>query len=654
MKKRIIASALALALALSLAPAAFAAGGFSDVTDAATARNVEVLRLMGVIGGDGDGMFRPYGKLTRAEFCKMAIELQGRGDYAVRYRSRAIFPDVRTSHWAAGYINLASTPEDKTPGLMHGFPDGTFLPDKSISYGEAVTVLARVLGYTDKDSGGVWPQGYLDLGASAGLTKGISLAGGDEISRAQAAQLFVNALNADKAGGGKLKTLGSETVLRSVDVAKGKLKTADGKEYDMVKPMTVETLVGVRGKAVLNAEGKLLTFLPVTNTTGKSVSDGAIIVRRNGSTEGFNELTGDATNYAIYRNGKQIAYGALRENDVATYDAANNRILVCDTRVAVYYEKCTPSPAAPTSITVLNTEFAVVPSAQQSLSRFKPGDNMTVLLTADGRIAGAVANDSGVSANAYAYVDGSGKVSLICGGALLALGCTDTAHAGKVGRISQSKQPLADARIGIAVTTGGVGGTLDVAARRLGTLSLADNVMIISKGEILSLNELTEQTVSANRITNAHLNDSGVVDIIVIGDEVTVRGEIYGRVEVTGNLQITLNCGANGKESGRYILSDRTNTIKQGDFVAAIYNNNGLFHPIEPLTKFENVPASAWIGKTIVVAGGATYTVPESVICWNKDLSVWFADFDTAFDYGGVRNLYVKDGVVRVIEISAR
>lgn len=55
------------------------AGSFYDITDEATANAAEVLRLLGVVNGTGGGAFRPAGTLTRAEFCKMTIEIMGLG-----------------------------------------------------------------------------------------------------------------------------------------------------------------------------------------------------------------------------------------------------------------------------------------------------------------------------------------------------------------------------------------------------------------------------------------------------------------------------------------------------------------------------------------------------------------------------------------------
>ena len=136
MKKRVFSALLALVLTLSavVLPAS-AAGSFSDVSDKKTAQNVEVLRLLGVVEGNGIGQFNPYAQLTRAEFCKMLVTLMGSSD-VLRYKTVTIFPDVRASHWAARYVNYAVRGEK----LLSGMPDGTFQPDRAISYGEAVTM----------------------------------------------------------------------------------------------------------------------------------------------------------------------------------------------------------------------------------------------------------------------------------------------------------------------------------------------------------------------------------------------------------------------------------------------------------------------------------------------------------------------------------
>lgn len=195
---RILSLLLSLTLLLGMLPAASAANySFSDISDNRTAQNAEILRMMGILDGMGDGTFRPDSILTRAQFCKMAIAAMGQSDVVAQYRNYTIFPDVRGSHWASGYINLAVRGETR---LLTGYPNGTFAPDDPVTFAQAVTILMRLLGHTDETVGVAWPDGYLNTAASVGLTKDLPLSAGSPLTRAQAAQLFVNLLDTPKAG----------------------------------------------------------------------------------------------------------------------------------------------------------------------------------------------------------------------------------------------------------------------------------------------------------------------------------------------------------------------------------------------------------------------------------------------------------------------
>ena len=690
MKKRVFAALLALAAVLALLPTpAFAlVDGFSDISDAATLRNAEVLRLMGVVSGDGKGTFRPYSQLTRAEFCKMAVELQGKGGQAMRYGSRTIFPDVRAAHWAAGYINFATTAAGEgEPALMHGFPNGSFLPDQSISYGEAVTVLMRVLGYSDADSGGVWPEGYLNLAAAKKLTVGLSVSGGSAITRAQAAKLFVNALSAEKSGGGTLyKLVETETTLLSFDLAKGVMRTSDGSNPVMVNPLSATALQGVRGRVVLDGSGKALTFLPSGDTTGSAggtiaggaASDAAVIVMANGSTEGFDALSGGRTDYAIYRNGARVNSRSLKKYDVATYSSTSNAILVCDTRVSAYYESCTPSPSAPATIDVLGgTEFNVISTAQQGMSMFKPGDQVVLLLTADGQVAGAVEPTTPEAmANAAGYVDSGGKVFLFCGASVVELKKSDANKAGQVVSIGQIKS----GNVILTQKANEASGELDLTTGTVGRYKLAENVLALEDGVLTSLSSLGTSRIAANRIVYARRNDAGEVDLIVLGAQKS--NMLYGRaifnVEEQGawryypghdhsevpkpgvngeylpsSYTIYIDTGS-GEANGPYNFAlSTTLDIYTGDFVSAmIRESDGKYaYNVMKMRRSRAVPKNAWIGTSVATADGVTYSIAPDTPCWNADSKTWFKDLETALDYGKTVYFYLADDGVRVIEV---
>ena len=655
MKKRILTWLLAVSMLGSLltVPAGAAAvTKFSDVSDSYTATAVETLRLMGVLDGYGDGTFRPDTVLNRAQFCKMAVyAMDGSGELG-RYSTVTIFPDVKPSHWASAYINMAAR-----KGIISGFADGKFKPGQTVTAGQAVTILMRGLGYKDEDMGGVWPQSYMAEAQTNGLLKSTGITSAYAgLTRAQAAKLFLNLFEAKH---GKSETLlfnynvgKDEVYLTAVDGGKGTM-TAGGKTYTMAHPVASTSLIGSKGKAVLNSAGEILTFLPITGSNG--VSNAAVIIGANGSVAGLDSLAG-STSYNIYKNGSPATAADLKRYDVATYASATNSIIVSDTRVSVYYEDCKPSPSSPATITVLGgKELNVLPTAVDSLSKLKPGKQIVLLLTADGQVAGAEdANNTGARGNAMAVVSEKGDVQLVCGGALLNIG-TASEYAGQVVSVYADKSGLKLNKI-----SGGVGGDLLPKEGTLGGRKLADNVMLFDGGRQIALSELSQTGVNSGRISYARTNWAGQVDLIVLNNG--LAGDmIFGRAIVDSKYDPTT-----GKETDRTITivcSDTEkytvysgNSVSTGAFVAASIkksvNGNLMFTSFATMSKLSNVSSSAWIGKTAVNFGSRTYEVPSNVQCYNDDTGKWMT-LDDAKAYGGTMNLYVYDGVVRIVEIKA-
>ena len=300
MKKRTWLSALlavALLVSMLVVPSASAAGNtaFTDITDPDQANAAEMLRLLGVVNGTGGGAFRPQGTLTRGEFCKMTVEIMGRGDEEPAQRSRTIFTDVSSTHWARGYINLAASitvggsaggdGESSTAGtrLIMGVGDGSFQPDRVITCGEAVTILMRVLGYGDGDvAGGLnWYDGYMGLAGSAGLLDKLNLTGASTISRGQAAILFYNLLFAKTKGSDNLYLTGlgckveDGGILLVVNAtlagSNTAVKTTTG-TYKTDRAGLDENLEGMQGDVVLDKNDKLLAFQPKENITSRAVN----------------------------------------------------------------------------------------------------------------------------------------------------------------------------------------------------------------------------------------------------------------------------------------------------------------------------------------------------------------------------------------------
>ena len=658
MKKRILTWLLAVGMLASLltVPAGAAnATRFSDVADNYTATAIETLRLMGVLDGYSDGTFRPNAALTRAQFCKMAVYAMDGSSELGRYSTVTIFPDVKPSFWASSYINMAAK-----KGIIAGFADGKFKPNQTVTAGQAVTILMRGLGYKDENMGGVWPQGYMAEAKTCGLLKSTGITSAySALTRGQAAKLFLNLFEAKRGTGEGAVVLFSftpekeEVYLTNLDAGKGTL-TAGGKPYTMAHPVTSTSLIGSKGKVVLNGDGDILTFLPVTG--GSGISNAAVIIGANGSALGLDSLTG-GSGYTIYKNGSPASAADLKKYDVATYSAATNSVVVCDTKVSVYYEDCTPSPSNPTTITVLGTELNVLPTAVESLSQFKPGQQMILLLTADGQVAGAVTpNTSGARSNALAVVDGSGNPQLICGNTLLKINGSGSGYENSVVSVTSIKSG-GKAALSLRAVSGKVSGDLDVQAGTLGGKKLAANAMIFDGGKQVALAELSKSGVRASQISYARTNWAGEVDLIVLNNSQSDR-KIYGRAIVK------IERDQNGEEKSRTITieygNDKKteeinsgNAVSTGTFVAVKLNKAGtMFTSFDTMSKLSKVSSGAWIGKTAVNYGGRTYEVPSDVQCYNADTGKWMEDLDAAKNYGGTMNLYAYDGVIRIVEVK--
>ena len=642
---------LASLLVVPAGAASAATTRFSDITDNYTATAIETLRLMGVLDGYGDGTFRPNAVLTRAQFCKMAVYAMDGSSELGRYSTVTIFPDVKPSLWAASYINMAAK-----KGVIAGFADGKFKPNQTVTTGQAVTILMRGLGYKDENMGGVWPQGYMAEAQTCGLLKSTGITSAySALTRGQAAKLFLNLFEAKRGTGEGAVVLFSftpekeEAYLTNLDAGKGTL-TAGGKTYTMAHPVTSTSLIGSKGKVVLNGDGDILTFLPITGTSG--ISNAAVIIGANGSALGLDSLAG-SNSYTIYKNGSPASAADLKKYDVATYSSA--------TRVSVYYEDCTPSPSNPTTITVLEgTELNVLPTAVESLSQFKPGQQMTLLLTADGQVAGAVdSSASGARSNALAVVDGSGSMQLICGSTLVKINGSGSGYENSVVNVTSTKSGN-KGKLSLRAVSGKVSGDLDVRAGTLGGKKLADNVLIFDGGKQVALAELSQSSIRSGNISYARTNWAGEIDLIVLNNSLS-DNVIYGRAVV--EFERDPDTGEKTDQKITIQTADKSygpinsgNNVSTGTFVAVSIKTssqgNLMFTSFATMSKLSKVSSSAWIGKTAVNYGGRTYEVPSDVQCYNADTGKWMEDLDAAKNYGGNMNLYAYDGVIRIVEIK--
>ena len=291
-KKLISALAIAAVTATMFTSASFAAIP-SDAVGTDVETQATVLGGLEIMVGDaGTGTFRPGDPIIRSEVAKVGVALMGLSQVADSSSDVSFYPDVDASHWANGFINVATAQK-----LVIGDDTGTFRPDDQIKYSEAVAILVRALGYEPqvKNKGG-YPAGYISVASSIGLTKGVSGSSDKLISRGDVAKLAYNALDIklmEQVGfgsnidyhitdktlleekldtllvTGKVEAVGSSTLDGSEGVDRGEIKIS-GKVYKTGKA-DVRNLLGFAVDAyVSNQKGKTRSLVAVVPTEGEN------------------------------------------------------------------------------------------------------------------------------------------------------------------------------------------------------------------------------------------------------------------------------------------------------------------------------------------------------------------------------------------------
>ena len=179
---------LAIVLTSVLTTSVFAATTFSDVDDS-TQFGEAIYELVGdgVLNGYEDGSFKPEGTITRAEFAKV-IGVAIEGTKAMWDAKETRFSDM-AGHWAIPYVAYASN-----AGIINGYEDGTFRPDQTVTYAEAIKMIVCSLGYGPVVDLKLtpWYQGYINVANQIGLTKGAATLADNGASRGLVAQLISN------------------------------------------------------------------------------------------------------------------------------------------------------------------------------------------------------------------------------------------------------------------------------------------------------------------------------------------------------------------------------------------------------------------------------------------------------------------------------
>lgn len=191
--KKVLASLLSAVMVFGVVSIPTFAALPPDMEDNRYAEAVETLGALNVMVGDAEtGLFRPGEPIKRSEVAKIAVNALGLADVAESSNYPTKFPDVVENHWANGYINVATN-----QNLVIGDDTGTFRPDDTITYAEAMTILVRVIGHEPSAlSKGGYPSGFLVVGAENNLSRNATASANDPADRGLVAQMTFNSLTA--------------------------------------------------------------------------------------------------------------------------------------------------------------------------------------------------------------------------------------------------------------------------------------------------------------------------------------------------------------------------------------------------------------------------------------------------------------------------
>ncbi len=144
---------------------------FPDLRGHWAEQAVITLRVRGIIQGCPDGRFHPEEPVTRGALAVMLARAKNLSPQP----DKAKFLDLSSGHWAAGAIGAA-----RAAGYLRGYPDGTFRPEKEVTRAEVAVLLNKAFapqagGRTGKDFrdlAGHWAAGDIEELARAGILGG--------------------------------------------------------------------------------------------------------------------------------------------------------------------------------------------------------------------------------------------------------------------------------------------------------------------------------------------------------------------------------------------------------------------------------------------------------------------------------------------------
>ena len=423
------------------------------------------------------------------------------------------------------------------------------------------------------------------------------------------------------------------------------LKGMDGTRYTVSSSTLLYTSDSALGKSYIEGYTSLRSGSQITLFTqsgkitaiyasGSADSTlGAVIVTGTAEAADFARLTGGADGYSVSKNGQNISLKDIKPYDVVTYDPVGNTLVVSDLRITASYTDAAPNAQAPQTINALGVEFDVLDSAWDNMDKVNIGDTVTLLLTADGKVAGIRKPAHAIKATAIGLASESGVDIFLPNGSTMAVSGSFTGSQALTGKIVSVTGCDSRGRISASpITSQKIPGDFDPEAMTLGNLIVCSGVRIFDQVRDRVTVPVDpgalNTTVPGDKIKAYHTNTTGQVDCIVLNN-FTGNAYTYGmcKVEVTADNDRYLSF-ENGVDSGFSNLQTALD-VDDGQFYGVAVGSDGIPKSVLELKRLKNISPADFFesqGSTYLEHEGENYLVADDVVCYKQVNKLWFTN----------------------------
>lgn len=618
--------------------------------------------------------------LSRGQFAMVVMEISGNENLITAMSPFSDVPSWRADANAVGVIYQL--------GLLSGNGDGTFAPDRSITVGESVTALLRLLDYTSTEIGYRWPEDYVVKAQNIGLLENLPTESSSILTEDMANQLFYNLISINTKTGQVYGEQMASSVVRDVVLLSNYASNGGGVDqlsvlsngvvyyYSKDTDLPSGLLNAGRGTLLLDSSGKAMGFLPndevyyqmnlaSVSALGVTSQEGAFYSVPTTATLmlGENKTTFGAGYFSMETyNSVLICYGSSGTVELVI---ARNNVHYSDYVVTGFYEYASPNPYQPETVTTLGYTFEVDPEIASKFAQFAYGDAFHLVLGEEGEVKDVISYSPDVVAPMIGILGRTSSnvstVTLLNG--IEISGNTSNRLYAEEGQLVKIT-PTGIESMTVAPARNNQNDVLDLDAMKLGKYKISEDVKVFecvdhSAATALTFSDISIHQVAADQVRYYQLNSENEVEILLLnnatGDQYT-----YGIItNVTVRQSSSFGEITNEGAKLTTVSGDTSDTITRvfkgydGAVGGMIWEEDGDLISGIILTATEELPRLSLIDGEYMVNDGERIPLAEDVVVYHMRLGRWisFAEAMTECEtFVGHYDKTVEDGgKIRVI-----